>query len=69
MNLCNGNYVFDRKGYKTSQKSLRYLTKRYLDFGYSFSKQMIPVPTRITENTLTLIVHVLTNLSHIVSFD
>ena len=36
-----------------------------MDFGYSYSlQQLISVPTRITENTATLINHVLTNSPH-----
>ena len=36
-----------------------------MDFGYSYTlEQLISVPTRITENTATLIDHVLTNSPH-----
>ena len=36
-----------------------------MDFGYSYSlQQLISVPTRINENTATLIDHVLTNSPH-----
>ena len=44
------------------------LTKGYLDFCFSFSlEQLLPVPTRITSKTATLIDHVLTNSSRKVS--
>ena len=44
---------------------ITFLSKEYLDFGYSYSLQQLTlVPTRITENTATLIDHVLTNSPH-----
>ena len=52
-------------GHKSKLKSLPSSAKEYLDFGYSYSlQQMISVPTRITENTATLIDHALTNSLH-----
>ena len=52
-------------GNKSKLKSLPSSAKEYLDFGYSYSlQQMISVPTRITENTATLIDHALKNSLH-----
>ena len=63
--LHNGKNLFGKKEYTSKMKSLPFLIKEYLDFGYSYSlEQLISVPTRITENTATLIDHVLTNSPH-----
>ena len=51
-----------KRGHKPKLKSLPSLVKEYLDFGYSYYlQQFIFVPTRITENTATLIDHNLKN--------
>ena len=44
---------------------ITFLSKEYLDFGYSYSlQQLTSVPTRITENIGILIDHVLRNSPH-----
>ena len=41
------------------------IVTEYLDYAFSYSsKQLISTPTRTTENTTTLIDHVLTNSPH-----
>ena len=63
--LHNGKNIFGKNWYTSKLKSLLFLTKEYLDFGYSyFLEQLISFPTRITESTATLIDHVLTNSLH-----
>ena len=63
--LHNGENIFEKKGHKSKLKSLPFLEKQYLDFGYSYSlQQLILVPTRIAENTAALFDHVLTNSPH-----
>ena len=48
--LHNGKNISGKKGYTLKPKSLPFLTKEYLDFGYFYSlEHLISVPTRITE--------------------
>ena len=60
--------IFNSKSYRTNGQNLPPLKKCYLDFCFSFSlEQVIPIPTRVTRKTATLIDHVLTNSSQKVS--
>ena len=52
--------IYLKKGQKSKLKPLTPLAEEYLGFEYSYSlQQLISVPSRITENTATLIDHVL----------
>ena len=56
--LCN-------KTTEIAYKEMPSLTKKYLEFWFSYSlERIIPAPTRTTDRTATLIDHVLKNSSH-----
>ena len=61
----NGENVFEKKLSNSKLNSIPFIVKEYLDFDFSYSlKQLISTPTRTTENTATLIDHILTNSPH-----
>ena len=63
--LENGENVFEKKLSNSKLNSIPFIVTEYLDFAFSHSlKQLISTPTRTTENTATLIDHVLTNSPH-----
>ena len=63
--LQNGENVFEKKLSNSKLNSISFIVTEYLDFAFSFSlKQLISTTTRTTENTATLIDHVLTNSPH-----
>ena len=60
--------IFSNKKYGTDGQNLPPLTNSYLEFFFSYSlEQLISIPNRVTSKTATLIDHVLTNFSQIVS--
>ena len=60
--------IFSNKMYGTDSQNLPPLTNSYLEFFFSYSlEQLISIPNRVTSKTATLIDHVLTNFSQIVS--
>ena len=62
--LIEGKDIFRCKSDEINHKQMSSMTKEYLDLCLSFSlKQLISVPTRVTETTATLIDHILTNSS------
>ena len=63
--LQNGENVFEKKLSNSKLNSVPFIVTEYLDFAFSYSlKQLISTPTRATENTATMIDHVLTNSPH-----
>ena len=63
--LQNGENVFEKELSNSKLNSIPFIVTEYLDFAFSYTlKQSISTPTRTTENTATLSVHVLTNSPH-----
>ena len=67
--LCNGMNLFDKNSNHFNENiTLSPLFKQYRELCVSFSmKQIISSPTRITSNSSSLIDHVLTNASNMIS--
>ena len=61
--LQNGENVFEKKLSNSKLNSIPFIVKEYLDFAFSYSLKL-STPTRTTENTATLIDHVLTSSPH-----
>ena len=63
--LQNDENVFEKELSNSKLNSIPFIVTEYLDFTFSYTlKQSISTPTRTTENTTTLSVHVLTNSPH-----
>ena len=63
--LQNDENVFEKELSNSKLNSIPFIVTEYLDFAFSYTlKQSISTPTRTTENTATLSVHVLTNSPH-----
>ena len=66
--LIDEKVIFSNKIYRINGQNLLPLTKNYLDFYFLFSLELlILVPTRVTSKTATLIDHLLTNSSLMVT--